>query len=423
MGDLVVKSLEPLKKSEIKNIFEHGRIVFDTNFLLNIYKVKQKTRDDIFKFMTEHKKQLWIPYQICWEFYNHKESIIRQMTEDAPISLKKSIDECVKKFTQDSQKYNVHPIIEVKELTNLFEQSLKPILDKIEELKTKDYGYSVKDDTIGAKLKRLYKGKVGEDLSYEELIQLYQIGAIRYEKRIAPGFGDAKQKKDADARRLYGDLIAWSQTLNMAKSEQVDVIYVTDDSAKGDWFKIKESGKKREPIDCLLEEFYDVTGGKKVLIYTQEDFFRNAKKYYDETITDSSIRNIQDVISENTNALQQIAMQTARWKELLHPFEGLTYLQDIKPINNPLSDYLGQLRKDTPISEIYRLSDIPQSGIYDMKLNDSLKGINQVYDTIKKYLEVTKNCQRTTPHPITEVINNANDSINGKEPNNEIQRN
>lgn len=400
MGDFVVKSLESLKTLEIKNIFEHGRIVFDTNFLLNIYKVKQETRDDIFNFMTVHKKQLWIPYQICWEFYNNRESIIRQMTEDAPISLKKSIDECVKKFTQDSQKYKIHPIIEVKELTDLFEQSLKPILDKIEELKTKDYGYSVKDDTIGAKLKRLYKGKVGEDLSYEELIQLYQIGAIRYEKRIAPGFGDAKQKKDADARRLYGDLIAWSQTLNMAKSEHVDVIYVTDDSAKGDWFKIKESGKKREPIDCLLEEFYDVTGGKKVLVYTQEDFFRNAKKYYDETITDSSIRNIQDVVSESTNTFQQIAMQAARWKELLHPFEGLTYLQDIKPINNPLSDYLGQLRKDTPLSEMYRLSDIPQWGIYDMKINDSLKGINQVYDTLQQYTEAVKSFQKGTPNQI-----------------------
>ena len=124
MGDFVVKSLESLKTPEIKNIFKHGRIVFDTNFLLNIYKVEQETRDDIFNFMTVHKKQLWIPYQICWEFYNNRELIIRQMTEDAPISLKKSIDECVKKFAQDSQKYNMRSnspiIIGIEKITIFF---------------------------------------------------------------------------------------------------------------------------------------------------------------------------------------------------------------------------------------------------------------------------------------------------------------
>ena len=47
-------------------------MVFDTNILLNLYRYNKQTCDDILNYMQTFGDQLWMPFQVGWEYNNNR---------------------------------------------------------------------------------------------------------------------------------------------------------------------------------------------------------------------------------------------------------------------------------------------------------------------------------------------------------------
>lgn len=61
-----------LSNEKIKDIWQNGLVVFDTNVLLNLYRYNKETCDDILNYMKTFGDRLWMPYQVGWEYNNNR---------------------------------------------------------------------------------------------------------------------------------------------------------------------------------------------------------------------------------------------------------------------------------------------------------------------------------------------------------------
>lgn len=268
------KELLKPTEAEEKDIWDNGIIVFDTNILLNLYRFTTDTRDDLLAQMEAYIDQLWLPYQVGWEYFNNRENIINGLTKVYKEISSKLNEDKVKLLKYYDDNYSRHPILKKEELTKVFDKAIETITKKLDEWKANTPDYSA-TDPIKDKLFELYEGKVGTDLTEEEIKAAYQEGEERYADKIPPGFKDISNKKDKGKRHLYGDLIIWKQIIKYAQETQKDIIFVTQD-AKEDWW-VKKEGKAEGPLYSLLKEFRASTG-HALMMYKQEGFMKAAKK-------------------------------------------------------------------------------------------------------------------------------------------------
>ena len=119
-------------------------------------------------------------------------------------------------------------------------------------------------------------------VTQEEIYQFCEEGEKRYkaDPQIPPGFKDAKNK---DGVRKYSDLIMWKEILRYVKTNDTNVIFVTDD-VKSDWWVDDNEQKVFHPY--LHAEFERETG-KKIISLTAIDFFSDTSTCYGITQTDA----------------------------------------------------------------------------------------------------------------------------------------
>ncbi|MBR5747500.1 MAG: DUF4935 domain-containing protein [Prevotella sp.] len=281
----------PMRDEEIKSYLENGVLVLDTNVLLNLYFYTAETKDKMIGVMEKCQTRLWMPYQVGWEYFNNREDKIEKLRGSCD-AISNNIKDAKNRFTDLLNKeYIRHPYIVRKELIDLFKNSIKPVEEKIDQLKKLDPDYA-KKDVIWEKLEKLYEGKVGNDYPLKKLIAIYEEGAQRYKYKVPPGYGDLKRKEERGPRHVYGDLILWKMVIDYAKEKNADVVLVTEEK-KEDWYV-----KKRVPRKDLAKEFYDESGGHKVLICDQEEFLYLTDKYLGTGVGDEAIKEIKEVAKE-----------------------------------------------------------------------------------------------------------------------------
>ncbi|NEQ35993.1 MAG: DUF4935 domain-containing protein [Okeania sp. SIO3I5] len=66
----------PLSEADFAELWEKATFVFDTNFLLDFYRVSSSTSDDYFRILEHIKDRIWLPYQVADEFFERREKII-----------------------------------------------------------------------------------------------------------------------------------------------------------------------------------------------------------------------------------------------------------------------------------------------------------------------------------------------------------
>src|SRR3989338_8073098 len=97
--------------TEFKELWRGCLFVFDTSTLLNMYRYSRQTVQAYFKILTElkAKNQLWLPYQVGYEFHERRITVITDY--------EKSYDEILKILEQaknDIQtKYKEHPFLDL----------------------------------------------------------------------------------------------------------------------------------------------------------------------------------------------------------------------------------------------------------------------------------------------------------------------
>lgn len=123
----------------------------------------------------------------------------------------------------------------------------------------------------------------------QELKHRYDTG------EMCPGAEDSKKNNG----NKYNDLYIWKLLKKKSKQEQKNIIFVTADTAKGDWF-IGEN-----PRPEYLQEFREETG-QEILILTLSDFWTKCKEYLDIPVEQFiEISSIKDQIEEKYNVFYQ----------------------------------------------------------------------------------------------------------------------
>ncbi len=244
--------------NEFNLFWKESLVVLDTNVLLNLYTYSESTSSEILKLLEEFNDRLWLPYKVAEEYHVNRIRIIGQEVDK------------YRKFTENIENISTalisekcHPFVDenlLKEFDSIIIE-VKTALNKGEE-KQKNL---MSNDLICDKLSQIFNGRVGDQLSEEELAKIYKEGKARYETKIPPGYEDDKKQEPGK----YGDLVIWFEMINKASSEKIPIIFVTDD-AKSDWWKIIKNNKIG-PRPELRHEFRNRTE-RDFYIYSTELF-------------------------------------------------------------------------------------------------------------------------------------------------------
>ena len=302
-----------LPEEKIESIWEKGLLVTDTNVLLDLYRLEEKSRKDLKKSIDYFKDRVWIPYQVGLEFHRNRESVIKELGGSKYEEFKKQLgDVTVPKALESLNSFKRHPCIDYSYVEKAFEK-LKADLEKKLIDWEKQYPFNADDDQVLQWVTERFTGKVGLDNSEEELLALYKEGLIRYQAEVPPGYKDVTQeKKDAGKRYMYGDLIIWKAVIKKAKTDKVDVIFLTNDN-KEDWYE-KEKGQTKGPRFELLREFHR-EAEQDVIIMSEAAFLKETKERTSIKVKDSSIKDAEQAFSHLPSIL-----------ELTQPYNaGLSY--------------------------------------------------------------------------------------------------
>jgi len=197
----------PLSDSDFVELWENATFVFDTNFLLDLYRVSRSTSEDFLGLLERLKDRIWLPYQVVDEFFNRRENVIASETasyekvllgldewKNEQLSFKKLrglIDNSgriiaaeVKSLFSNQDAY----ISAISEVEKCFKE-------KIEEVTKTHSVLNSKEDYILEKLLILFDKKVGNSYDIIALQKLYKEGEERYKQEKPPGFKDDKAKK------------------------------------------------------------------------------------------------------------------------------------------------------------------------------------------------------------------------------------
>lgn len=259
--------------AEKETLWTTATIVFDTNVFLNMYRYSNNTRNQLLDSIERFKNRVWMPYQVAMEFCKDRYGVINEansrfdnMSEEGI----KLVDSWRKELRIDDNDFDA------KNLSDYLN-------DWITKKKEKNYlVFDPGNDEVFQRVLDLFDGKVGCGFSSQEKQAIQQDGEKRYEHKVPPGYKDHNKKDNQ-----YGDLFVWKEILQYAKTQGVDIIFVTHDR-KEDWWNIN-GGKTIGPRIELRKEFYEETG-HKFHMYTMTSFLTlctdNKGKSIDKTTID-----------------------------------------------------------------------------------------------------------------------------------------
>lgn len=261
---------------EKNELWNTATFVFDTNVFLNLYRYSNKTRNQLIESFEWLKARIWMPYQVASEFCKDRYSVIDEANrrfDNIGADADKLVDNWRNELRLDNNDSDV------EELAKYLKEWI---------IKKKDSNYSIFDvasDEVFERLLYLFEGKTGKPFTFEEKLKIEQEGEKRYADKTPPGYKDIKKLENK-----YGDLLVWKEMLGYAKSQGVDIIFVTHDQ-KEDWWNVS-SGKTIGPRIELRKEFYEETG-KMFHMYTMSSFLSFFNEHKGKSIDKTTIDEVE----------------------------------------------------------------------------------------------------------------------------------
>lgn len=286
---------DDLTQAEWDVMWQKAIVTFDTNVLLDLYRLKEATRFDLLNAMEAYGDQVWLSHQVAMEFFKSRRKVISDTTlsfNNYNIHLDK-IQANVSSSIEELRKYRVIPleisqqaVIKIGRLFNSIKSSVNVEKDK--------YPDFYKADEVLPRIYKLFDNKVGPSFSEEYYNAHIQTSIERYENKIPPGYHDVKGKSAEDAA---GDYILWLQALEQAKEQQKPLILVTSER-KPDWWE-KDGGRYRMRSE-LSEEGYKLSGQRVSLIRT-DDFLKYRSKGQPSATQLESVNDVKNIINERSS--------------------------------------------------------------------------------------------------------------------------
>lgn len=240
-----------------KIISESKYLVIDTNILLDFFRLRKDTIEQLLSILDNFKDKLWIPYHVACEYHQrHNEVISKQSIVYSQRS--KSCSEQLKIIKRDNEDNTAHPYLDTNQYKKVFTR-LQQVAEIYADLSRKVFedGYKRYND-----IAEIFTNKVNTN-DIDDLIKAAPEEAIQRKEKNCPL---NVEKKDTNQ---YGDLIIWMEMLKYCASEG-NTVFLTNDK---EWF-LEIDGKTICPHPSLRKEYFDVRG-HNFYAYRLKQFIKN----------------------------------------------------------------------------------------------------------------------------------------------------
>lgn len=313
--DLLEHQYKELSQDDFKKIWAECTFVFDTNVLLDLYRLPKNSSSDLLAIFKHQKviDRIWIPFQVKLE-YNHMRYTVMEKQLDKFREVTESINNVISTVNDAKKKLNTsienlklkkeHSVIDdtlVKndDAFNAFLSSFDKIKKTLVEQKA-EVTATHNNDPVIKELSKIFKNKTGRKLTQKKLDMIYDEGEIRYANQIPPGFKDWGKKdayvyKNTFYKKKFGDLILWYEVLDYVKKENIKNLVLVTKDTKEDWLE-KRNNKEVPRYELLDELKHKCKDIDNFLIYDTVSFMKYAKEYLQVNITETSIQDAKESI-------------------------------------------------------------------------------------------------------------------------------
>ncbi|MGX1196245.1 PIN-like domain-containing protein [Parvibaculum sp. MBR-TMA-1.3b-4.2] len=274
-----------LKPEEFDEIWKDALIVPDTNILLHLLRYGEATRNQVISTLEAFRPRVWIPHRVGKEFLRRWRDVDSE-NRKAYEKLKNGVEAKGRELRGLFDQFSRHQVINSEEEKKNIDYFIKGLCESL-EASEKSHPSISDSEKIVEKISEIIGDMVGEEPNEEVLAKRIEEGAKRYDEKIPPGYMDAQK----EGIEKYGDYFVWKEILEKAKSEESDVIFLSDDR-KEDWV-YKISGKDVGPRTELVEEFYKYTG-KRFHSYSLVGFLEHSKRYINFEVSDQTLAEIEE---------------------------------------------------------------------------------------------------------------------------------
>ena len=298
---------------EFRKLWGEGLVILDANVLLNLYRYSEATRNELLSVLQTVRDRLWLPHQAGLEYERNRLKVMKDQAR-AYGRLRESVDNTEKQLNVQFQTFARHPVLNPKDVTSVLDMAFDSIRKYLSEQEAVhpsfiQNGDALDGDIIRNTLNPLYEGRVGDAYPAKRLNEIYELGRVRYQDEIPPGFKD--QSKTGNEQ--YGDLVLWLQIIEKGKATRLPILLITDDG-KDDWW-LRIDGETISPHPLLVEE---MSREASILFYAyQSDRFLSASaQYLQSSVSPQSIQEVQRV--RESDEQQAATTEPRSWPLLRH---------------------------------------------------------------------------------------------------------
>lgn len=340
-------------------------IFLDTSVILRVYEISFIAREKIKQFLQTNRAKTVLTGQVQFEFIKNREKVINSFQEDVTEQLPKDFNNSViSKLSSfiNTNKIRLEDYTEIQEklasLQSSASELLKEIQEKVSDKKGTAKALLFEDDFLSTLNDMQLLDPLADDYikflkdQFMKLVPTYKgTSNESYSLMAFPGCAEKSEKDDPT-----GDFIIYHEMMKYADDKRTPVIFLTNDTTKGDWLR-----KDGQPHLHYIENFY-LNTGQLIYILDAERLFKGLFETSFESLIEDK-NEVPDVI--DSYALERF-------------INDVDCFKDFKPPN------LGAVR--ILANELY------ENGIYSISvLNDKLKFAQHVVPEIFEFIpNVTK---------------------------------
>ncbi|WP_157663319.1 PIN-like domain-containing protein [Polaribacter sp. SA4-12] len=402
------------KQIDFKSIWNKGTFIFDSNVLLDLYRLPISAREDLFSvFQNEKfKDRIWIGFQVLLEFLNNRLEVISDQKNkfnqvkklvESTISEYEESNNTLRKELNNLKLAQRHSLIEPEKYIKdkNFKNSknfLKEFIEYLDKLEEKQFDVN-EDDIIKEKVLEIFKNNVGISFDQESLENIYKEGEERYKNQVPPGYMDGSKKgfypyENKNFKRKYGDLLLWKEIIEKCKKEKTEYAVLVTGDIKEDWWQKKRGKKLGARMELLNEIYSQATDLDTFYMYDTSSFLQYAKLEIDENIKDSSISETKELIELSSQERLKIEKEKSklRLKNAKIDFvEIQNKISSVKKEIEKIKEY--QNKVSNTRTNIYLESDENDEikeyahnlGYLEAEQDEELKRLNENLKQLEKY--------------------------------------
>jgi hypothetical protein len=259
---------------ELDTALREAVVAVDANVLLDLYRFRPQTSQDLIKILSGVGDRLVVPHQALREFWRRRHRtqdsprFAAEAASDALVRPKGAIQNALAAWAREVGADDG----ELSEMTVQVGDFFEALANKLRHsLQDTDAGDS--EDPILEQLENILAGHVTSPLESDEYDACVTEGIRRAEAKVPPGYMDAEKQDNGLPEQGAGDYLVWYQATHYAKDQNRDLLIVTRDQKEDWWWR--QQAKLIGPRPELVLEYHELTG-KRLFLMLPSELLRRA---------------------------------------------------------------------------------------------------------------------------------------------------